>query len=643
MSSNPRGQRRLRGAIAASAAAIATCAMFASPAMADDSSASPSAPAPSASAHSRTTFVIGLKQDIDTLNPYVGVLASSFDAYQLMYDYLTTISASDMTIKPSLATSWETSPDGLTWTFHLRQGVKWSDGQDLTADDVVWSYSRVLQSGTTENGQYGTSLPEGTTVKATDPYTVVFHTPKPSAVLLSTTSSQSVPIVPKHIWQSIPESKVGTYKNDGSDGKPVVGSGPFTLKAAKKGQYYEFTANQTYWGGAPHIAELDMRVYQNDDTLVQALESGEVDFAQDLSAKAFNGLKNKNEPDITLNKGASTYVYEMGFNNGAATVDNKKIGDGSAALTNVQVRQAIDYAIDKQTIVDKVLLGAGKPAFGEMSPLYAQWYWEPTGDEKRTYNPDKAKQLLDAAGYPMGPNGYRVGPDGKELDLRLFARSENSDSQDEAQYIQAWLKAVGIKVNVQVMSEDALTTVIGEGKYDMFQWDWSFGPDPDSTLSVFTCANRSTMDNGAISAGWSDSFYCNPQFESLDKQEQETVDPAARKPIIKQALQNLYDNAMYSTLYYGTTLEAYRNDRFTGFVPQPGTGGALVSQIGTWSYMAMKPYDPNAAKAAGATSGAKGSSNTAMILGIAGVVVLLLIVGGFLIAARRRSTADERE
>ncbi len=633
MSSTPRGQRRLRRALAASAVAVAACAMFATPAMADGSSASPSAPAGSAPAHSNSTFVIGLKQDIDSLNPYVGVLASAFDAYQMMYDYLTDTSPKDMSPVPSLATSWDTSADGLTWTFHLRHGVKWSDGQDLTADDVVFSYQRVLTPGTTENGQYGSSFGDGTTVEATDPYTVVFHTKKPSATLLAATQSQGVPIVPKHIWQNIAEKDVGNYANDGSNG-PVVGSGPFILKAAKKGQYYQFTANPNYWNGAPHIKELDMVIFQSEETMVQALKKGDIDFAQDLTAKAYNALKNSADKTITLNSGASIYTYEVGFNNGAETVDNKPIGDGNPALKNVMVRQAIDYAIDKQTIVDKVLLGAGQVAYGEMNPLYAGYYWEPTGDEKRTYDPAKAKALLDQAGYPMGTDGYRQGPDGKDLTLRFFARSENQDSQDEAQYIQEWLKAVGIKVNVSVMSEDALTSVIGKGNYDMFQWDWGFGPDPDGTLSVFTCDQRSTEDGGAISAGWSDSFYCNPQFEALYKQQQTLVDPAKRKPVVEAALKNLYDNAMYATLYYGKTLEAYRNDRFTGFVAQPTSGGAMVSQIGTWSYRAIKPYT-GAAK--------KDSSNTGLYLSIAGGVVLLLVIGGALFGMRRRSTADERE
>ncbi len=170
-------RRRIRLRLAAGLASVVTLALMAlggAPALADDptpstdasSGASPSA---TVGAHGKGTFVMGLKQDIDSLNPYVGVLASSFDAYQMMYDYLTDTSPKDLSVVPSLASSWDTSADGLTWTFHLRTGVKWSDGQDLTADDVVYSYQRVLAADSVENGQYGSSLGNVDKVEATNP------------------------------------------------------------------------------------------------------------------------------------------------------------------------------------------------------------------------------------------------------------------------------------------------------------------------------------------------------------------------------------------------------------------------------------------------------------------------------------------
>src|SRR6185369_12533316 len=139
---------------------------------------------------------------------------------------------------------------------------------------------------------------------------------------------------------------------------------PVRPEGRQEGAVLQFTANPNYWNGRPHIDELDMVIYQSEETMVQALKKGDIDFAQDLTAKAYNALKASPDKNITLNTGASIYTYEIGFNNGAATTDNKPIGNGNAALKNVSVRQAIDYAIDKQTIVDKVLLGAGQAAYG---------------------------------------------------------------------------------------------------------------------------------------------------------------------------------------------------------------------------------------------------------------------------------------
>jgi peptide/nickel transport system substrate-binding protein len=637
MSSTPRPRRKLGRAVTAGGIALFACAMMATPAAADPSTSPSDTPSAAASgsgaaagAHDKSVFVIGLRQDVDSLNPYVGILASAFDSYQMMYDYLTDVSPTDMSVVPSLATSWDISPDNLKWTFHIRHGVKWSDGQDLTATDVAFSYNRALVPDSTEFGQYGSGLANVTKVEATDPYTVVITTSKPSATLLAASQSEGVPIVPEHIWKNIPESKVATFPNTDHP----VSSGPFRLIEAKKGQFYRFAANTTYWNGAPHISELDMRIYDSDETMSQALQKGDIDFITDLSSSSYNGLKNQKDPNITLNSGPSTYTYELGFNNGAATVDGKAIGDGNPALKDKLVREAIDYAIDKKTIVSKILQGAGTVAYGEISPIFAANYWQPSADEKRDYDPAKAKALLDQAGYKVGSNGVRTTPDGKPLTLRMFGRSDNQESQTELQYIQEWLKDVGLSTKVSIMSEDALTDVIGKGNYDMFQWDWGFGPDPDGTLSVFACDARSTEDSsGAIAAGYSDSFYCNPQFEALYAQQKAIVDPAQRTAVVKQAVQNLYDNAEYSVLYYGNTLEAYRNDRFTGYISQPKSGGALASQLGTWSYRAIRPVTAKAAS----------KSSLPLVLAVTGGVVVLALVASGIVFTRRRSTADERE
>jgi len=610
-------RRRLAAAVAAFAAASVVALGLPTAAQADDT------PSASASA-SKVTFILGTKQDVDSLNPFVGVTSIAYDMYQIEYDYLTDSSASDMSPVPAIAESWDTSADGKTWTFHIRHGVKWSDGQDLTAEDVVYSFLR-SRDGETESAQYGSYTAQLTDIKKVDDYTVQMSTAEPSPSMLHL----AVPILPEHVWKNVSADDVATFANDAPD---TVASGPFILVQAKKGQFYKFKANKNYWRGAPKIDELIYQVFQDETTMVEALRKGDIDFAEDLTPEDYEALKS--DPNITVHAGPSTYTYEIGINTGAATVDNEPIGDGHPALRDLNVRLAIDYAIDKDEIVEKVLRGYGSVATGEIPPLYPVFHWKPTPDKERKYDPAKANALLDQAGYLKGSDGIRA-KDGKKLTLRIFGRENSNESKDSVAFVRDYLKAVGIDVQASNMSEDQLTDVIGKGEYDLFQWDWGIEPDPDFQLSVFTCDQRSYKDGDTISAGWSDSFLCDPAYEQLYQKQKTILDVQARAVVVKQAQEYLYDHAVYSVLWYSDTLEAYRNDRFTGFIEQPSTGGSLVEQFGTYSYRSIHPPDKSESKG--------DNSRTIVIVGTVAAVVVVIGGAGLFFGLRRRSTADERE
>src|SRR5262249_16593355 len=170
---------------------------------------------------------------------------------------------------------------------------------------------------------------------------------------------------------------------------------------------------------------------------------------------------------------------ELAFNTGAATDQGVPIGDGHPALKDMRVRQAIAYAIDRQTLVDKVLGGRGTVGTSIIPPIYADTHYDP-GSDTRQFDIAKANQLLDDAGYTKGSDGIRTMPGGgRKLVFRLFGRDDSPTSKDSVQYIAAWLKEIGIQANVQIVSEDNLTQIIGDGKYDMFEWGWVVEPDPD--------------------------------------------------------------------------------------------------------------------------------------------------------------------
>src|SRR3954447_5693117 len=198
---------------------------------------------PASGADNKTTFNVALTSDLDSLNPFLGVEANSYEMWALMYDYLVNYSMKDMSPEPGLAKSWDTSADGKTWTFHVRDGVKWSDGKPLTASDVAFTYNRVLAGGI-EASNWSSYLNEVTKVSAPDAQTVVLTLSKPNSVL----PLLPIPIVPEHVWKDVSEKEMKSYAAEPEDGKPVVGSGPFRLvQGTAGGSTFRFVKNPDYW------------------------------------------------------------------------------------------------------------------------------------------------------------------------------------------------------------------------------------------------------------------------------------------------------------------------------------------------------------------------------------------------------------
>jgi peptide/nickel transport system substrate-binding protein len=574
----------------------------------------------------KVTFTVGIINDVDSLNPFIGILAETYEVWALMYDYLTGSSQKDFSPVPGLAESWKVSDDELTWTYKIRRGVKWSDGQPLTARDAAYTFNRILK-GTFEQTNYGNYVGNIKSVTAPDDTTLVMTTKEPSPSMLRL----AVPILPEHIWKSIDEKEVSTFDNE----KNAVGSGPFKLEERRTGQFVRLSVNKSYWGGAPKIDEVVFRVFNNTDAMVQALRKGEIDFADQLDPAPFNSLKNT--PGITTVPGKYSGFNELAFNTGAALDTGEPIGDGHPALKDKRLRQAIAHAVDKQLIVDRVYGGYATPASGVIPALYANLTYQPADGEAFNFDLAEANRLLDAAGY-RDTNGDKVRemPDGgRPLRFRLLARQESNTSQQSVQFIQGWLRDIGIATEVKVVEENRLTEIIGQGEFDMFEWGWVVEPDPDYQLSTFTCASRSYKSGGDVTANLSDSFYCNPEYDKLYEQQKVTIDAAKRAEIVKQMQKMLYDDAPYVVTAYYDDPQAYRSDRFTGFQPQPDPDGVVLFQYGTYSYRNITT--PQAA-GGGADDGGSGLPLIPIAAGVA-------VVGaaGVLLALRRRSTRDERE
>jgi peptide/nickel transport system substrate-binding protein len=227
----------------------------------------------------KVTFTVGLKNEVDSFNPFLGIEAPSYEMWALTYDFMVGYSMDDMSPVPALAESWDTSDDGLTWTFHIREGVKWSDDKPFTAADIAYTYNRVLDGGP-EATTYESYLSSVKTVTAPDAKTIVLTLSKPNAVL----PLLPIPIIPEHVWKNVSEKAVKTYRAEPTASQPVVGTGPFRLVEGRAGgSTYRFEKNPDYWGGEPHVDEVVFRVFKAEDPMVQALIKGEVDFIHDIS------------------------------------------------------------------------------------------------------------------------------------------------------------------------------------------------------------------------------------------------------------------------------------------------------------------------------------------------------------------------
>ena len=609
-------------ALASAALALPIAAVHAE----DSPSASPMAVTTSAE---DVTFTVGITDDVDSLNPFTGIVSTAYEMYQLMYPTLTSPSAADFSPVPDLAESWQESEDQTTWTYKIREGLKWSDGQPLTAQDAVYSFNRILE-GDYEQTNFGGYVANITKAEAPDDTTLVLTVKEPTPLM----ENLAVYILPQHIWEGIGEKKVRSYENEPSPGEPIVGAGPYVLTAREKGQFIQFEANPNYYAGEPAVKNLTFRIYKNADAVAQALRKGEIDFADEMQANVFDAIKD--EEGIT-GIAADYYGFnEIGMNYGAALADGTPIGDGNPALKDKRVRQAINHAIDRQTLVDKVAV-YGTPGSTIIPPLYANLHLDPANPFD--YDPVKAGALLDEAGYTLNDDGLRVDADGNPLTLRLLGRQESQTSQQTVQFVAGWLEEIGITIDTKIVSEDTLIELNGEGRFDLFEWGWVVEPDPDYQLSTFTCAQRSSEEDGTIYAGLSDSHFCNEEYDALYAQQAVETDPTARAEIVKQMQQIVYDEAPYAVTFYYDLLQAYRSDRFTNFVQQPTDSGPALFQFGTWSYQDITPVTEDSA--AGSTTDTSSGMSPGLIAALVALVVV--VVGGVVLVARRRAGDEDTE
>jgi len=532
-------------------------------------------------------LIVGIPQTVDNLNPFVGYNNIDYQSYVLQFDFLYHFDKNFNPV-PAAAESWSHSPDGLVWTFNIRHGMTFHDNVTVTAQDVNWTFNLML-SDPNAGALYVDLLKNITDIRALDDYTIQMTSNAPKANMLGL----MIPILPMHLWSTIPANKLTTVDlwdaNYFPDGP--IGSGPFRLVQYVTDSFIRYSTHPGYYGGTVHFDELLYKIYVNPQVMLNDLLAGTIDLACSPPKESWNNTLN--QPDIEGQVVPQLVLHELGFN---VCPTGLRVGGASTnyETLNRSVRMAVAMAINKTEILESCYFGLGEEGDVLIPPGSKTYHYNLTDAEEYKFNIVAANALLNASGYiDSDSDGIRENStSGAKLEFIYLYATEYPEDETAATRISIWLSQIGIRAIPQGELESQLFTDWIGMKYDMFMWNWGTDVDPTFILSVMTTGQIPTSHNDW--SAWSDCFYSNPYYDQLFSEQQTTVDIPARQQIVYEMQQILYKDSPYVILTYPYGLYAYRNgtgDRFTNWPvmesdavsPFSGTSG------GPWFYFQITP------------------------------------------------------
>jgi peptide/nickel transport system substrate-binding protein len=597
----------------AAVAAVLLLSLSSAPALAEDE-ASPAGGA------EPLTLRVGWTNDLGSPNPFLGLISpSDFEVYQLTYDWLVGFDAATLDPVPALATEWSVSDDQLVWTFKLREGVKWTDGEPFTADDVAFTINLIVEQGANSYSSNVLFIEKATVI---DDSTVEIACTDPKADMLAST----IFILPEHIWSKVDmEEAFTTYENP----VPHVGTGPFQAVEWKRGKYLRMKANKDYWGGAPNVDELLFSYYTNAESMVFDLESGKQDVIVNVPEAQFEKLGEK--------KGITTIAADQGFVESVyLNCSQDPTSKGHPVLRDPAFRRALNYAIDREQIAAVAYSGLAGPGSSLFPPDYTAfpWHWDP-GAKAYPFDLEMANAKLDEAGYADSDGDGIREADGKSIELGLLTRAQVPAEQRAGKQIAGWFEEIGIEVDLSAVDEgiylDRIYAVDGDGNlapdFDMVIWYVGGTPDPGYLVGM------ETTDNIGY---WGVTYWADKDYDGMWYQQATTLDAEARKPIVWDMQKKIYDDSPLISIAYPALLQAYRSDAWTGWIRSPRTGGVVMTWFNNDSYIKVRP------KAASAATDS-GSSSSWVLPTVLGFVGVLVVAGVVIVVVRRRGARSVEE
>ena len=446
------------------------------------------------------------------------------------------------------------SADGKTIRYALRRGVRWHDGAPFTSADVAFTWRAIMDPRNAVPNRHGYERVER--VETPDPYTVVFHLKEPFAPFVRTVFAEAdttYRVLPQHVLAlegSLDRSDFNTHP---------IGTGPYKFVRWDRAQSVTYEANAAYFGGAPRIPKVVVRIIPEFATLAIELRTHRIDLGR-LDPSAFNLLRGSEGLDgelITVNA-FGAYVLNM----------------ARPPLDDVRVRRAVARAIDRAGLVKRLAFGTADVGYADIPPAL---YGATAHDEPNAYDPAGARALLEAAGWKPGPDGVRV-RDGKKLELVLAGTTGSVSARSFDVQVQSELRAVGVDAQIKdyapatFFAPAAAGGPLASGNFDLAPYNWQSGTDLDNAV-LFTCGAR--PPNGRNYAN-----YCSPEMEALQREARRTYDDAKRRAAYAK-IEELIARDVPMAFISHPKLRVYRNVDLHR--PEPN-GVTLWWHVAEWSF-----------------------------------------------------------
>lgn len=481
------------------------------------STASSSAASASAAASGevRDELIFVNYRDIRDLNPHL--YAGEMYAQSILYDTLVNITADGY--EGCLAESWDISEDGRTYTFHIRPNVLFSDGEKCDANAILANFNAILENRERHTWLEMMNLLVG--VSAPDENTFVIEMSEPYYPMLTELGCI------RPFAMISPSCMINGSTKDGVNGH--IGTGPYVLTDFVTDEYAVFERNENYWGKAPAIRKITVKVIPDNQTRIMALESGEIDliFGKNMiDADAISQYLDSDKFTVGLSDPTSTRHIVM-------NTTREILGDPA-------VRKALQHATDRQTISDGIFYGLEQPA----DTLYATTVpYCNVGLKPYEYSTETAAQILDEAGWVLGSDKMRA-KDGRQLALDLLYNSDSVTEKTIAEYLQSEYLKLGISMTIHGEEEQSYRDNMKAGNFDMvFNICWGMPYDPQSSLAAMRAP---VYGDYAAQQGLEDKAEIDEAITKILT----STDEAERQELYKSVLTNLHEDAMYLPLTY---------------------------------------------------------------------------------------------